>query len=62
MNVLQGLNNLDDQMDALRKHWNDYDFFFVHFKYTDSRGEDGDFAKKVQMIEEADKYIPHCWI
>ncbi len=58
MNVLQGLNNLDDQMDALRKHWNDYDFFFVHFKYTDSRGEDGDFAKKVQMIEEADKYIP----
>ena len=35
-----------------------YDFFFLHFKYTDSRGEDGDFAEKVKMIEQFDAMVP----
>ena len=26
--------------------WNDYDFFFLHYKYTDSTGEDGNFAAR----------------
>ena len=42
----------------LEKAWNDYDFFFVHFKYTDSRGEDGNFAEKVKMIEQFDSVVP----
>ena len=42
----------------LEKAWNDYDFFFVHFKYTDSRGEDGNFAEKVKMIEQFDAIVP----
>ena len=42
----------------LEKAWNDYDFFFVHFKYTDSRGEDGNFAEKVKMIEQFDAVVP----
>ena len=29
-----------------------------HFKYTDSRGEDGDFDAKVKMIEEFDSVVP----
>ena len=37
---------------------NDYDFFFVHFKYTDSTGEDGNFEAKVKRIEELDAAIP----
>jgi 2,3-bisphosphoglycerate-independent phosphoglycerate mutase len=49
---------LADEFDALEKAWPDYDFFFVHFKYTDSRGEDGDFGAKVTMIEEFDRYVP----
>ena len=36
----------------------DYDFFFVHFKYTDSRGEDGNFPEKVKMIEQFDAVVP----
>ena len=40
------------------KAWNDYDFFFVHFKYTDSRGEDGNFPEKVRMIEQLDAIVP----
>jgi 2,3-bisphosphoglycerate-independent phosphoglycerate mutase len=49
---------LTEEVDLLEQNWDKYDFFFLHFKYTDSRGEDGDFAAKVKMIEEFDKIIP----
>ena len=42
----------------LKSEWNAFDFFFVHYKYTDSRGEDGDFDAKVKEIEKVDKGIP----
>lgn len=51
-------NTLAEEIDVLAKIWNDYDFFFVHFKYTDSRGEDGNFDAKRQMIEQFDAIIP----
>ncbi len=50
--------SLSEEIDVLAEAWNDYDFFFVHFKYTDSRGEDGDFDAKIKMIEELDSIIP----
>ena len=50
--------SLSEEIDVLAKAWNDYDFFFVHFKYTDSRGEDGNFAEKVKMIEQFDAVVP----
>ena len=50
--------NLNDQVEAMRKHWDTYDFFFFHHKYTDSAGEDGNFDGKVQRIEELDACIP----
>lgn len=43
---------------ALRENYKAYDFFFVHIKPTDSRGEDGDFDAKVRVIEEVDSLIP----
>jgi 2,3-bisphosphoglycerate-independent phosphoglycerate mutase len=58
MNVLQGLHHLDDQLSALEANWKAYDFFFVHYKYTDSRGEDGDFEAKAAEIEKVDAVIP----
>lgn len=58
MDLIQGLSDLEDQMKSLKSLWNDYDFFFVHHKYTDSRGEDGDFEAKVQEIEKVDQIIP----
>jgi len=58
MCVLQGLHHLDDQLAALEANWKAYDFFFVHYKYTDSRGEDGDFEAKAAEIEKVDAVIP----
>lgn len=58
MDLIHGLANLDEQLAALEERWNDYDFFFVHHKYTDSRGEDGDFDAKVAEIEKVDTAIP----
>ena len=45
-------------IDVLRSGFGDYDFHFVHFKYMDSRGEDGDFAAKVEAIEKIDALVP----
>lgn len=47
-----------DQIEAVRQHWHDYDFFFVHYKATDAAGEDGDFARKVTAVEQLDKELP----
>ena len=50
--------SLEEEIDVLAEAFDDYDFFFVHFKYTDSRGEDGDFQAKVAMVEALDAVIP----
>lgn len=46
------------EIDALERAWNDYDFFFIHVKKTDSYGEDGNFDGKVHEIEAVDAVIP----
>lgn len=46
------------EIDALERVWDDYDFFFIHIKKTDSYGEDGNFDAKVHEIEEVDAQIP----
>jgi len=58
MDVVEGLSGFDDQGRALKDSWNRHDFFFVHHKYTDSKGEDGDFDGKVAEIERADAFLP----
>lgn len=50
--------SVQDEFDTVAKIWNDYDFVFCHVKYTDSRGEDGNFEGKCQVIEEVDKALP----
>ncbi|MFZ0547810.1 MAG: 2,3-bisphosphoglycerate-independent phosphoglycerate mutase [Candidatus Promineifilaceae bacterium] len=48
----------EDEFQVVADHWNDYDFFFVHIKPTDSRGEDGNFEAKAAVIEQVDKALP----
>jgi 2,3-bisphosphoglycerate-independent phosphoglycerate mutase len=43
---------------ALEARIDDYDFFFLHVKGTDKAGEDGDFQRKVDMIERVDEVLP----
>jgi 2,3-bisphosphoglycerate-independent phosphoglycerate mutase len=58
MEIVGNAHTLAEQIDVLAREWANYDFFFIHFKYTDSTGEDGNFAAKVQRIEELDAVIP----
>jgi len=50
---------LDGEFAALEKSWDDFDFFYLHVKQTDTAGENGDFAGKVRVIEEVDALLPH---
>jgi 2,3-bisphosphoglycerate-independent phosphoglycerate mutase len=58
MEVAESGPTLSDQVEAVKQRWREYDFFFLHYKYTDSTGEDGNFAAKVEMIERLDAEIP----
>jgi 2,3-bisphosphoglycerate-independent phosphoglycerate mutase len=58
MEAVEDLADLDAQAKALAAGWAAHDFFFVHHKYTDSRGEDGDFDAKVKEIEKVDAFLP----
>jgi 2,3-bisphosphoglycerate-independent phosphoglycerate mutase len=57
MEVVETESGVVPQLKRLQEVWGTYDFYFVHIKYTDSRGEDGNFSAKVRVIEEVDKYI-----
>ena len=58
MEILDAGQTIEDQCAGLKRHWDDFDFFFVHFKYTDSTGEDGNFEAKVRRTEEVDAAVP----
>src|SRR6266487_4020090 len=47
-----------EEVDALERLLPDADFVFMHVKKTDSAGEDGDFERKVEAIEEVDALLP----
>jgi 2,3-bisphosphoglycerate-independent phosphoglycerate mutase len=57
MDIADAGSTLNDQVETLRKLWSKYDFFFLHYKYTDSTGEDGNFPAKVEMIERLDAEV-----
>jgi 2,3-bisphosphoglycerate-independent phosphoglycerate mutase len=58
MQVLETVTGIKEEFDTLRQNYNNYDFFFVHIKETDSAGEDGDFERKARVIEEIDNALP----
>jgi 2,3-bisphosphoglycerate-independent phosphoglycerate mutase len=47
-----------DEFAAVKSVWDDYDFFFVHIKKTDSMGEDGNYDGKLKVIESVDQALP----
>lgn len=59
MEILETGATIEEEFVTLKQNYDNYDFFFLHIKGTDSAGEDGDFDKKVGVIEEADKALPY---
>ncbi len=49
----------EDEFAALAGAWQEHDFFFIHIKKTDSKGEDGDFEGKAHIIEGVDQALPN---
>ena len=58
MTVLQTGSTYDDEIETLRQRWNEFDFFFVHYKAADSAGEDGDFERKTAALDAFDQAVP----
>jgi 2,3-bisphosphoglycerate-independent phosphoglycerate mutase len=58
MEVIEAGATIEDEFGALRQHYGEHDFFFIHIKWTDSAGEDGDFERKVQVLEKIDAALP----
>ncbi len=58
MKVAETGTTLQDEFATLEQNYRDYDFFFLHVKWTDTAGEDGDFARKVKVLEEVDAAMP----
>jgi len=58
MDVLPTGETIEEEVETLSQHWDDYDYFFFHVKKTDSRGEDGDFDAKAKVIEHFDTVLP----
>ena len=49
---------LDEQLAVVKGRWDDFDYFFIHYKKTDAAGEDGDFERKTHAVEEFDAWLP----
>ena len=58
MTKIEGAQTIAEQFETYKKEYDNYDFFFIHFKYTDKYGEDGNFAAKVKAIEDFDAALP----
>lgn len=48
----------EGKLKTLQEHWGKYDFFYLHFKKTDSTGEDGNFDEKAHKVEIFDHLLP----
>jgi 2,3-bisphosphoglycerate-independent phosphoglycerate mutase len=58
MDAVPAGKGLEDEIGVLKQEFDNYDFFFLHVKWTDSAGEDGDFGRKVKVLEEVDRALP----
>ena len=58
MQVLSTGATFADEIETLRRHYDEHDFFYIHYKPTDTAGEDGDFDAKKRALEVLDEHIP----
>jgi 2,3-bisphosphoglycerate-independent phosphoglycerate mutase len=58
MEVVKTGTTLEEEFATLQQSYKNYDFFFLHVKWTDTAGEDSDFARKVKVLEQIDAALP----
>ena len=58
MDKIEGPETIAQQLERYVREYEKYDFFFIHYKYTDKAGEDGVFEAKVRAIEDFDAALP----
>jgi len=58
MTKIEGPQTIAEQFRRYLELYDQYDFFFIHFKYTDKAGEDGSFEAKRKAIEDFDAALP----
>jgi 2,3-bisphosphoglycerate-independent phosphoglycerate mutase len=58
MTKLEGTQTIAQQFERYLAEHANYDYFFIHYKYTDMYGEDGNFAAKRKAIEDLDAALP----
>lgn len=58
MTKIEGPQTIAEQFERYVKEYDNYDYFFIHYKYTDKAGEDGNFEAKKKAIEDLDAALP----
>jgi 2,3-bisphosphoglycerate-independent phosphoglycerate mutase len=58
MKKIEGPQTIQEQFERYVAEYDNFNFFFIHYKYTDKAGEDGNFAAKKQAIEDLDAALP----
>ncbi|MBI5772371.1 MAG: phosphonopyruvate decarboxylase-related protein, partial [Verrucomicrobia bacterium] len=58
MAKIEGPQSIAEQFERYAAEYDHYDYFFIHYKYTDKAGEDGNFAAKKKAIEDFDDALP----
>ncbi len=58
MTKLEGPQTIAEQFERYIAEYDNYDYFFIHYKYTDMYGEDGNFPAKKKAIEDFDAALP----
>jgi 2,3-bisphosphoglycerate-independent phosphoglycerate mutase len=58
MEKIEGPQTIAQQFERYLAEYDRYDYFFIHYKYTDKAGEDGDFEAKKKAIEDFDAALP----
>ena len=59
MDILPPCPDIAGEIAALAQNYEkSYNFFFIHIKEADTKGEDGNFAGKIKVLEDVDRFIP----
>jgi 2,3-bisphosphoglycerate-independent phosphoglycerate mutase len=58
MKKIEGPQTIAEQFRRYVAEFDNFDYFFIHYKYTDMFGEDGNFQAKKKAIEDFDAALP----